>query len=201
MAKKVAVPTLVGTTQDSAETALTDAGLGVVKRYVSGEPDGTVYSQTPASGKIANGEVVTIDILRAPAAPTSVDLSAVTKSIGELNKAVAELKASAAELSASVGELKASAAELSASVGELKSSAATKDEVGTLGKSIQELRDAVGKAATAAVQAAATRVQAQARESSADVGSVPRQPTSEPPAPAEKPAESASDKPSGEDGS
>ena len=200
MAKKVAVPSLVGTTQDAAETALTDAGLSVVKRYVSGDPDGTVYSQAPASGKVANGDVVTIDILRAPAAPAPVDLSGVTKSIGELNKAVAELKASAAELSASVGELKASAAELSASVGELKSSAATKDEVGTLGKSIQELRDAVGKAATAAVQAAATRVQAQSRESSADVGSVPRQPTSEPPAPAEKPAESASDKPSGEDG-
>ena len=200
MAKKVAVPSLVGTTQDAAETALTGAGLSVVKRYVSGDPDGTVYSQAPASGKVAKGDVVTIDILRAPAAPAPVDLSGVTKSIGELNKAVAELKASAAELSASVGELKASAAELSASVGELKSSAATKDEVGTLGKSIQELRDAVGKAATAAVQAAATRVQAQSRESSADVGSVPRQPTSEPPAPAEKPAESASDKPSGEDG-
>jgi len=200
MAKKVAVPSLVGTTQDAAETALTDAGLSVVKRYVSGDPDGTVYSQAPASGKVAKGDVVTMDILRAPAAPAPVDLSGVTKSIGELNKAVAELKASAAELSASVGELKASAAELSASVGELKSSAATKDEVGTLGKSIQELRDAVGKAATAAVQAAATRVQAQSRESSADVGSVPRQPTSEPPAPAEKPAESASDKPSGEDG-
>ena len=200
MAKKVAVPSLVGTTQDAAETALTDAGLSVVKRYVSGDPDGTVYSQAPASGKVAKGDVVTIDILRAPAAPAPVDLSGVTKSIGELNKAVAELKASAAELSASVGELKASAAELGASVGELKSSAATKDEVGTLGKSIQELRDAVGKAATAAVQAAATRVQAQSRESSADVGSVPRQPTSEPPAPAEKPAESASDKPSGEDG-
>ena len=200
MAKKVAVPSLVGTTQDAAETALTDAGLSVVKRYVSGDPDGTVYSQAPASGKVAKGDVVTIDILRAPAAPAPVDLSGVTKSIGELNKAVAELKASAAELSASVGELKASAAELGTSVGELKSSAATKDEVGTLGKSIQELRDAVGKAATAAVQAAATRVQAQSRESSADVGSVPRQPTSEPPAPAEKPAESASDKPSGEDG-
>ena len=214
MAKKVAVPSLVGTTQDAAETALTDAGLSVLKRYVSGDPEGTVYSQAPASGKVAKGDVVTMDILRAPAAPAPVDLSGVTKSIGELNKAVAELKASAAELSASVGELKASAAELSASVGELKasaaelgasvgelkSSAATKDEVGTLGKSIQELRDAVGKAATAAVQAAATRVQAQSRESSADVGSVPRQPTSEPPAPAEKPAESASDKPSGEDG-
>jgi uncharacterized phage infection (PIP) family protein YhgE len=192
MAKKVAVPSLVGTSQESAETALTDAGLGVVKRYVSGEPDGTVYSQTPASGKLANGEVVTIDILRAPAAPAPVDLSAVTKSIGELNKAVAELKASAAELKTSVGELKTSAAELNASVGELKSSAATKDEVGTLGKSIQELRDAVGKAATAAVQAAATRVQAQSRESSADVGSVPRPPAAEPPspqAPADKPAE------------
>jgi uncharacterized phage infection (PIP) family protein YhgE len=203
MAKKVAVPSLVGTTQDAAETALTAVELSVVKRYVSGDPDGTVYSQAPASGKVAKGDVVTIDILRAPAAPAPVDLSGVTKSIGELNKAVAELKASAAELSASVGELKASAAELSASVGELKSSAATKDEVGTLGKSIQELRDAVGKAATAAVQAAATRVQAQARESSADVGSVPRPPASDPPsppAPAEKPAESASDKPSGEDG-
>ncbi len=135
----------------------------MVKRYVSGEPDGTVYSQTPSSGKVATGEVVTIDILRAPAAPAPVDLSGVTKSIGELNKAVAELKASAAELKTSVGELQTSAAELNASVAELKSSAATKDEVGTLGKSIQELRDAVGKAATAAVQAAATRVQASPR--------------------------------------
>ena len=45
MAKKVAVPSMVGTTVDSAETALTDSGLGVVKRYVSGEPDGTIYSQ------------------------------------------------------------------------------------------------------------------------------------------------------------
>ena len=165
--KKVAVPSLVGTTEDAAETALTDAGLSVVKRYVAGEPDGTVYSQAPAPGKVAKADVVTIDILRAPAAPAPVDLSGVTKSIGELNKAVAELKASAAELKTSVGELKTSAAELNASVGELKSSAATKDEVGTLGKSIQELRDAVGKAATAAVQAAATRVQAQSKESSA----------------------------------
>ena len=81
MAKKVAVPSLVGTTQDSAETALTDAGLTLAKRYVSGEPDGTVYSQTPSSGKLATGEVVTIDVLRAPAAPAPVDLSAVTKSI------------------------------------------------------------------------------------------------------------------------
>ena len=170
MAKKVAVPALVGTTQEAAETALTDAGLGVVKRYVSGEPDGTVYSQTPASGKLASGEVVTIDVLRAPAVPAPVDLSAVTKSISDLNKTVAELKASVAELKASAG---------------------TKDEIGTLGKSIQELRDAVGKAATAAVQAAATRVQAQARESSGDVGSVPRAPQS-PPEP--------TDKPSGEDG-
>ena len=153
MAKKMAVPSLVGTTQDSAETTLTDAGLSVVKRYVSGEPDGTVYSQTPSSGKLAAGEVVTIDILRAPAAPAPVDLSGVTKSIGELNKAIAELKASAAELKTSVGELQTSAAELNASVGELKSSAATKDEVGTLGKSIQELRDAVGKAGDGSVQA------------------------------------------------
>ena len=171
MAKKVAVPSLVGTTQEAAEAALTDAGFGVVKRYVSGEPDGTVYSQTPGSGKLASGEVVTIDVLRAPAAPASVDLSSVTKSIAELNKTVAELKASVAELKASAG---------------------TKDEIGTLGKSIQELRDAVGKAATAAVQAAATRVQAQSRESAGDVGSVPRQPASEPPpppAPADKPAE------------
>jgi len=171
MSKKVAVPSLVGTTQDSAETALTDAGLGVAKRYVSGEPDGTVYSQSPTSGKLASGEVVTIDVLRAPAAPASVDLSSVTKSIAELNKTVAELKASVAELKASAG---------------------TKDEIGTLGKSIQELRDAVGKAATAAVQAAATRVQAQAKEASADVGSVPRPPAPEPPsppAPADKPSE------------
>ena len=129
---------------------------------------------------------MTIDILRAPAAPAPVDLSAVTKSIGELNKAVAELKASAAELKASVGELKTSAAELNASVGELKSSAATKDEVGTLGKSIQELRDAVGKAATAAVQAAATRVQAQSKESSTgDASPAPQTP----PPPAEKQSE------------
>ena len=193
MAKKVAVPSVVGTTQDAAETALTDAGLSVVKRYVAGEPDGTIYSQAPSSGKLANGEVVTIDVLRAPAAPAPrVDLSGVTKSIGELNKAIAELKASAAELKTSVGELTTSAAELNASVGELKSSAATKDEVGTLGKSIQELREAVGKAATAAVQAAATRVQAQTKESSADVGSVPRPPAPEPPSPpgpADKPAE------------
>ena len=160
MAKKVAVPSLVGQTQDAAETTLTDAALIVVKRYVSGEPDGTVYSQAPSHpGKLSKGEVVTIDVLRAPAVPVPVDLSAVTKSIGELNKTVAELKASVAELKASAG---------------------TKDEIGTLGKSIQELRDAVGKAATAAVQAAATRVQAQAKETSADVGSVPRAPQTPP---------------------
>ena len=94
--EKVAVPSLVGTTEIEAETTLTDAGLGVIKRYVAGEPDGTVYSQS--SGKAAKGEVVTIDILRAPAAPLPVDLSAVTKSIGELKKTVAELKASMAEL-------------------------------------------------------------------------------------------------------
>ena len=146
MAKKVAVPSLVGTTEDSAETALTDAGLGVIKRYVSGEPDGTVYGQEPRfPGKLARGDVVTVDILRAPKAPEPVDLSAVTKSIGELTKTVAELKASVAELKASAG---------------------TKDEIGSLGKSLQELRDAVGKAATAAVQAAAVRVQAESKESS-----------------------------------
>ena len=55
MAKKVAVPSLVGTTQDSAETALTDAGLSVVKRYVAGEPDGTVYSQAPARARSQQG--------------------------------------------------------------------------------------------------------------------------------------------------
>ena len=54
MAKKVAVPSLVGTTEDSALTTLTDAGLTVVKRYVAGEPDGIVYSQSP--GKVAKGE-------------------------------------------------------------------------------------------------------------------------------------------------
>ena len=68
MAKKVAVPSLVGTTENEAETTLTDAGLSVIKRYVAGEPDGTVYSQSP-TGKVAKGDVVTIDILRAPAAP------------------------------------------------------------------------------------------------------------------------------------
>jgi beta-lactam-binding protein with PASTA domain len=163
MAKKVAVPSLVGTSQDSAETALTDAGLGVVKRYVSGEPDGTVYSQDPRfPSKLAKGDLVTIDVLRAPVAPAPVDLNAVTKSIGELNKAVAELKAS---------------------VGEIKTSAATKDEIGTLGKSIQELRDAVGKAATAAVQAAATRVQAQTKEAS------PSQAPGTPPSSTDKPEE------------
>ena len=88
MAKKVAVPSLVGTTQDAAETALTDAGLSVVKRYVAGDPDGTVYSQLLEAGKVAKGDVATIDILRAPTAPVLVDLSGVTKSIGELNKAV-----------------------------------------------------------------------------------------------------------------
>jgi beta-lactam-binding protein with PASTA domain len=164
MAKKVAVPSLVGTTEDSAETALTDAGLGVIKRYVSGEPDGTVYSQEPRfPGKLAKGDLVTIDILRAPEAPVAaepVDLSAVTKSIGELNKMVAELKASVAELKASAG---------------------TKDEIGSLGKSLQELRDAVGKAATAAVQAAAVRVQAESKESS--------------PAPAPETPPSSTDKP------
>ena len=51
MAKKVAVPSLVGTTEDSAETTLTDAGLSVVKRYVAGEPDGTVYSQSQARSR------------------------------------------------------------------------------------------------------------------------------------------------------
>lgn len=54
MAKKVAVPSMVGTTVDSAETALADSGLGVVKRYVSGEPDGTIYAQSrgsPASSR------------------------------------------------------------------------------------------------------------------------------------------------------
>ena len=94
MAKKIAVPSLVGTTENEAETTLTDAGLSVIKRYVSGEPDGTVYSQSP--GKVAKGDAVTIDILRAPAAPLPVDLSAVTKSIGELKKTVAELEASLA---------------------------------------------------------------------------------------------------------
>ena len=51
MAKKVAVPSLVGTTEDSAETTLTDAGLTVVKRYVAGEPDGIVYSQSSRQGR------------------------------------------------------------------------------------------------------------------------------------------------------
>ena len=70
MAKKVAVPSMVGTTVDSAETALTDSGLGVAKRYVSGEPDGTIYSQEPRfPSKLAKGDVVTLDILRAPKAP------------------------------------------------------------------------------------------------------------------------------------
>ena len=55
MAKKVAVPSVVGTTQDAAETALTDAGLGVVKRYVAGEPDGTVYSQAPSLRQAREG--------------------------------------------------------------------------------------------------------------------------------------------------
>ncbi len=154
MAKKVAVPSLVGTTQDSAEATLNDSGLSVVKRYVSGEPDGTVYSQTPPyPAKVAKGDVLTIDVLRAPEAPIPVDLGAVTKSLGELNKAVAELKASVAELSASVAEH--------------RTSVATKDAIAALGKDVQDLRDGVGKAMTAAVQAAATRVQAQPRESSA----------------------------------
>ena len=165
MAKKVAIPSLVGTTQESAETTLNDSGLSVVKRYVSGEPDGTVYSQTPPfPAKVAKGDVVTIDVLRAPTAPEPVDLSAVTKSIGELSKSVGEL---------------------SKSVAELKASMATKDGVAALGKDVQDLRDGVGKAMTAAVQAAATRVQAQAKESAA--GGASPAPMSPPPS-TEKPA-------------
>ena len=67
MAKKVAVPSLVGTTEDAAETALTDAGLSVVRRYVAGEPTGPSTARRPAPpGKVAKADVVTIDILRAP---------------------------------------------------------------------------------------------------------------------------------------
>ena len=149
MAKKVAVPSLVGTTENAAETTLTDAGLSVIKRYVSGEPDGTVYSQSP--GKVAKGDVVTIDILRAPAAPVPVDLSAVTKSIGELKKTVAELEASLAELKASVADHKAPVAEIKtsvaangASLAELKASVAEiKTSVAQNGASIAEIKKTV----------------------------------------------------------
>ena len=131
MAKKVAVPSMVGTTVDSAETALTDSGLGVVKRYVSGEPDGTIYSQDPRfPGKLAKGDLVTIDILRAPEAPVApapVDLSGVTKSLGELTRSVAELKATVAELNTSVAGL--------------KTSVATKDAIVALGKDVQDVRE------------------------------------------------------------
>ena len=149
MAKKIAVPSLVGTTENEAETTLTDAGLSVIKRYVSGEPDGTVYSQSP--GKVAKGDVVTIDILRAPAAPLPVDLSAVTKSLGELKKTVAELEASMAELKASVADHKAPVAEIKtsvaangASLAELKASVAEiKTSVAQNGASIAEIKKTV----------------------------------------------------------
>ena len=64
MAKKVAVPNLVGTTQDSAEATLTDAGLGVIRaKFVPRRAGpGLAHSQSP--GKVAKGDVVTIDILR-----------------------------------------------------------------------------------------------------------------------------------------
>ena len=137
MAKKIAVPSLVGTTENEAETTLTDAGLSVIKRYVSGEPDGTVYSQSP--GKVAKGEGVTIDILRAPAAPIPVDLSAVTKSIGELKKAVAELEASLAGLKTSAAEIKTSVAQNGASIAEIKTSVAQN------GASIAEIKTSVAQ--------------------------------------------------------
>jgi septal ring factor EnvC (AmiA/AmiB activator) len=149
MAKKVAVPNLVGTTQDSAEATLTDAGLGVIKRFVAGEPAGTVYRQSPV--KVAKGDVVTIDILRAPEAPVRVDLSAVTKSIGELKKTVAALEASLAALKASVAdhkapvaEIKTSVAENGASLAELKAAVAEiKTSVAQNGASIAEIKKTV----------------------------------------------------------
>jgi ribosomal protein L29 len=155
MAKKVAVPNLVGTTQDSAEATLTDAGLGVIKRYVAGEPDGTVYSQSP--GKVAKGEVVTIDILRAAEAPGPVDVSAVTKSIGDLKKTVAALEASLAELKASVADHKAPVAEIKtsvtengASLAELKAAVAEiKTSVTQNGASISAVKTSVAEIKTA----------------------------------------------------
>ena len=177
MAKKVAVPNLVGTTEDSAETTLTDAGLSVVKRYVAGEPDGTVYSQS--QGKVAKGDVVTIDVLRAPAAPLPVDLSAVTKSIGELKKTVAELEASLAELKTSAAEIKTSVTQNGASIGEIKSSVA-------------EIKTAVadhhsGEGHRSSAQAGAAKAPAKPEGSSATDRSPGTMPQSRPPS-TDKPA-------------
>jgi peptidoglycan hydrolase CwlO-like protein len=199
MAKKVAVPNLVGTTEDSAETTLTDAGLSVVKRYVAGEPDGTVYSQS--QGKVAKGDVVTIDVLRAPAAPLPVDLSAVTKSIGELKKTVAELEASLAELKtsaaeiktsvtqngASIGEIKSSVAQNGASIGEIKSSVAQNGaSIGELKASVVEIKTAVadhhtGEGHRSSAQAGAAKAPAKPEERPAadrSPGTMPQSPPS-----------------------
>ena len=191
MAKKIAVPNLVGTTQDAAETTLTDAGLGVIKRYVAGEPDGTVYSQSP--GKVAKGEAVTIDVLRAPEVPLPVDLSAVTKSIGELKKTVAELEAALAGLKTSAAEIKASVSQNGASIGEIKTSVAQNGaSIGELKTSVAEIKKAVvDHHAEEAHRPSAQAVAATAPAKPAEPSATHASPAPTPPSPtpsADKPA-------------
>ena len=191
MAKKVAVPSLIGTTESAAETTLNDAGLTMVKRYVSGEPDGTVYSQSP--GKVAKGDVVTIDILRAPAAPLPVDLGAVNKSIGELKKTVAELEATMAGLKTSAAEIKASVSQNGASIAEIKTSVAQNGAfIGELKTSVAEIKKAVvDHHAEEAHRPSAQAVAAAAPAKPAEPSATHASPAPTPPSPtpsADKPA-------------
>ena len=65
---QVDLPDVTGSTEDDARTTLGDLGLTITTKRVetSAHPDGQVYKQSPAPGRVAVGSAVTITVAQTP---------------------------------------------------------------------------------------------------------------------------------------
>ena len=65
---QVDLPDVTGSTEDEARTTLGDLGLTITTKRVetSSHPDGEVYKQSPAPGRVDVGSAVTITVAQKP---------------------------------------------------------------------------------------------------------------------------------------
>jgi serine/threonine-protein kinase len=79
--KPIAVPNVVGSPFESAQSALQGAGFAVARQDVeSGEPAGTVVGQDPAAGtQQGKGSVITLQVSQGPATSQVPDVTSQTE--------------------------------------------------------------------------------------------------------------------------
>ncbi len=79
--KPIAVPNVIGTPFESAESALQGAGFAVAREEVDAEePEGVVVGQTPAAGtQQAKGSVITLQVSRGPQTSQVPDVTSLSE--------------------------------------------------------------------------------------------------------------------------